>query len=544
MSEPTTTPPPSASPGHKALTDARRLWTRIPVALRFLVVAMVVAGAVFAAAGSLLDSTSYGVLYAGLAEQDAAAVVARLKEQHTPYRLEGEGSTIMVPADLVHEVRLDMAANNLPAGGGVGLELFDQQKFGMTEFEERVAMKRALEGELSRTISKIRSIKNARVHLVMPKRSLFKSDPVDASASIVIEPFSSARLPEEVIPAIVHLVSSSVEGLDPDRVTVVDTRGRLLSMTDGTRGTGRTAEVQRGFERDMEQKVAGMLDQTVGPNASVVKVSSEFDFTTEETTEERFDPERSVLRSEHREVETAGGSSSTAGGIPGTRSNLPGGPQPMEGGGGSSTRRELETRNYEVDKLVRRTVSPSARLKRISVAVLLDGTGEPGQAFVPRPAEEMKKIETAVRGVIGFDADRGDRVEVMSIPFHPATQLEEPEEVPASDGMWWWVPIAGGAAVVIALLAMILLRKRRPARSAVLDVDTLPLPSTVRELEAMVTRPLMAGNTVAERGRLGDGTEVVNQVREIFTNERESASRVLKAWISEAHGHKARQVKG
>ncbi|MCP4600071.1 MAG: flagellar M-ring protein FliF [Proteobacteria bacterium] len=517
----------------KTVADVRRFWERLPKQVRVLMVAVVIFAVAAGAALTVVERTDQQVLFSGLTNEDAAAIVEHLKGQHIQYRLEAGGGTILVPREHVHELRLSLAAEGIPVGSGVGFELFDEQRFGMTEFEERIALRRALEGELSRTITRLDAVRTARTHLVLPKQSLLGSRSSAAQGSIIIELQKGRELSGGTIRSIVHLVSSSVAGLSPDHVTVVDTRGRLLSSEAGLGFNNREFEYQKKFEQDMELRLREMLHQILGPTASVVRVAANFDFSKRESTEEHYDPDRSVLRSEQRETETMGSKTTGAGGTPGTRSNLPGGTPPTSSIGGQSKRREAETRNYEVDKVINRVVSPTANLSRISVAVLVNGTNAEGEPFVSRPAEELHKIEMAVRGATGFDATRGDSIEVQSIPFHVPEKIEEPVSVGPS--LWKeWLPIGVGVAVALALIiAALSLRRGRPMAQG-MPIESLPLPKPVRELEAIIERPEGLPAIPSPSAESNATAALMGNVRQVFMDESEGASRVLKSWLSEA----------
>lgn len=530
----------------KTIADLRAFVEKMPLRFRIamaLVVAMVVGGIVLLVS---MDRIGNAVLFSGLSTQDAAAIVEQLKSEKVIYQLSGDGTTILVPADKVYDLRLKMASSGLPMGGGVGFELFDQQRFGMTEFEERISLRRALEGELGRTIGKIDVVKGARVHLVLPKRSVLGAQSSPAQASVVLELRGGREMSEGTVGAIIHLVSSSVEGLSTDQVTVVDTRGRLLSSESGFGMTAREFEYRQKFERDTERKLREMLDQTLGPGRSVVRVAGEFDFAKRESTEERYDPERSVIRSEQRELETAGAAANGGGGVPGTRSNLPGGQPPETSSGASGRKREMETRNYEVDKVVSHTVGAAAELKRVSVTVLVDGKEmpagtkpKPDEIVLPRTKEELRSIELAVKGAIGFDEQRGDHIEVRAMPFHVPEPIEE-------EGFrfdfWWkqWIPVGVIVLAILSALVVLLLTRRRKSyhSGAMLPVEGLQLPKQVGELQAMIEQPdlkaLTPEQAEAKQLEAMATAQLMGQVRQFFMDESESASRVLRGWLSDA----------
>ena len=544
----------------KVAVDAKNFWTQLPKPMRAM---LVIVGALAIGGGvalAVLDQTDYKVLFSELSPSDATAIIDHLKGSHVEYKIESGGGTILVPSQNVHDMRLELAGMGIPAGGGVGFELFDEQRFGMTEFEEQVALGRALEGELARTISKIKVIKNTKVHLVLAKKSLLGSNSSPAQASVIIELRRGREISKETIQSIVHLVSSSVDSLSPDNITVVDTRGKLLS-TEGIAGSGGGGglEYQRNLEQDLEGRLSQMLNQLIGPGASVVQVAADVDFSNREITEEHYDPEKTAVRSERREVETSGSQSKSASGIPGTRSNLPGGETPGSGGTAANSKREMETKNYEIDKVVSKTISPGAKIKKLSVAVVVNGINAEGEKFKPRSAANLRKIESAVRGAIGYDKDRGDSITVQSIAFHipEPTQMEEP-----SMPLPWkeYLPLAVGGLVVLFLLLGFfgLMRKTKGStQTAMVPAQMMPsLPRPVSELEGMMQQeaPVMgAGNTqpslpgppgvpnapgavpsLSAAANNNQSAEMIHEVRRVFLEESENASRVLKSWLADA----------
>ncbi len=527
----------------RVIADVRRFWTDLPLRIKVLmgvVVALIVVGVVAVLA---FEKPNREVLFSGLTTEDASAIVEQLRAQKVDYSLSAGGGAIMVPTDKVHDLRLQLASEGLPTGGGVGFELFDEQRFGMTEFEERIALRRALEGELSRTIGRLDSVKNARIHLVLPKRSVLGANSTPAQSSVVVELQKGRVLSEGMVASVIHLVSSSVEGLSPDAVTVVDTRGRLLSSESGYGFNNREFEYKQKFEQGLELRLREMLDQTLGPNTSVVRVAADFDFSKRETTEERYDPERTALRSEQRELEVVGSDAQGAGGTPGVRSNLPGGNPPVTDRQGANKKRESETRNFEVDRVVNHVISPSATLDRISVTVLVDGKQNEGEKFLARSPVELESIELAVRGAIGYDQKRGDHVQIESVPFH----VPEPIEAPTEEAQpWWmqWLPVGVGAGlvVVIALLLLLLMRRKKKGKDETdefMGGEHLALPRKVEELEALLEKS-EEGEGEPELG-LPEPTAaetnmamLMSQVRGVFMDESEAAARVIRSWLLEA----------
>jgi flagellar M-ring protein FliF len=372
------------------------------------------------------------VLFANLAPEDAGAIVEKLKEAKVPYELGASGASILVPSAQVHDLRLQMAGQGLPHGGGVGFEIFDRSTLGMSEFVQKLNYRRALQGELARTIAQMPDVARARVHLAVPERRLFSAEHDRPRASVVLSLRGSNALSRGQIQGIVHLVASSVEGLQPRDVTIVDGNGRLLSEGnnggDGpTRLTGSQLDYQRTLEKDIETRIQTMLERIVGNNKAVVRVSSVLDLRQVEMTEERYDPNGQVARSEQRTQEKANGSNGVTGGVPGVASNVPPG-QTQEPAQTSSTNtaNKNEVINYEISRTVAKIIEPTGTIKQLSVAVLVDGNyepvkeGSPADAvrkYVPRQEAEMKQIEEIVKKAMGYSADRQDQVEVVNVQF-------------------------------------------------------------------------------------------------------------------------------
>ena len=403
-----------------SLTPAKKL------TLVALVVGMV---AGFAWLISWSGQHTYHPLFTNLATDDAGEILAYLKEKKIPYQVTAGGSAIMVPEDRVYESRMELASRGLPQGSGIGFEVFDNTRLGMTEFVQNVNYQRALQGELSRTINQIAEVESSRVHIVLPNRSVFIDDEEPASASVVLNLRRGKWLSPGQVEGIVHLVSASVSRLSPERVTVVDGNGKLLAgFSEGTtmaKLSSDQLEYQEKLERNLETRVKTMLEKALGRDSSVVRIACELNFKRQEMTEERYYPDNRVVRSEQVLNEKSGDRTALAVGVPGVRSNLARRPN----AGPQSEELEFEkndrTVNYEIGKMVSHIVEPTANLKKISAAVVVDGTyeqinkkdGSVDWKYSPRSAEEMDQIKAIVMGAINFDAERGDKVEVANIPF-------------------------------------------------------------------------------------------------------------------------------
>ncbi len=371
----------------------------------------------------------YKVLYSGLTQEDAAQVVSRLKEQRIPYTLENDGSIIKVPPDKVHETRLTLAGEGLPRGGGVGFEIFDKTSLGTTDFVQRLNYQRALQGELARTIMQIQQLSYARVHLAIPKESVFVEDEKQPTASVIVKLRGREKLNSGQIRAIVNLVASAVPGLTSSNVTVVDTEGRLLYREEDDQEALLSAtqlEYQFKLEEVYRKKVESMLEEVVGVGKAQARVTADIDFDRVNMTQENFDPEGQVVRSEQllNEEDTSGGTPQT--GIPGVKGNLATFAEPGDKTTttGEKRQRNNVTRNYEISKVTKQVQAATGAIKRLSVAVMVDGNytrkeGNPSGAlqYQPRSKEELDNFSRIVKNAIGYDEDRGDQVEVVGVSF-------------------------------------------------------------------------------------------------------------------------------
>ncbi len=377
----------------------------------------------FAVVITRVSRPDMGVLFADLSMQDSAAVIRDLDARGIVYETRGDaGQTILAPRPDLARLRMDLAGKGLPSQGGIGYEIFDKgDAFSSTNFVQNVNHLRALEGELARSIRAIGRVQAARVHLVLPERRLFERDREAPSAAIVLK--LMGELDAGQVRAIRHLAASSVEGLKPERVSIVDERGRLLA--DGARGEeadGAAAfeEKQAGIERRLRSQIEDIVAGIVGPGRTRVQVSAELDLNRVESRSETYDPESRVVRSSQTRSENAltGGSEgqvSVGNELPGA--NQPQGNQSQK----DSSQKNEETTNYEISRVTKTEVLEGGRVKRLSVAVLVDGLYAPGAdgkpAYQPRPAAELERITALVRTAVGFDKARGDQVEVVNLRF-------------------------------------------------------------------------------------------------------------------------------
>jgi flagellar M-ring protein FliF len=479
---------------------------------------------------------NYGILYANLSETDAAAVVAKLKELKIPYQLSAGGHSVLVPSTQIYDTRLQLATSGLPQGGGVGFEIFDRTNIGMTDFIQQLNYQRALQGELSRTINQFAEVESSRVHVSIPKQSLFVEEQRESRASVILRLKQGRRLSRGQVQGIVHLVASSAEGLSPENITVVDTQGRLLSEggeTDPMARMGQSQwEFQTNLERTLEKRVQTMLEKAVGQGAVIVRVSADLDFKQIEATEETFDPDATVVRSEQRTEEKTKGGYPMPSGIPGIRTD--GGEKAGAGSGGSSSfQRSNETINYEINHKTRRVVEPTGRIKKLSVAVLLDGTyekvagddGSETSTYVPRTPEEMKRYENIVKKSVGYNAERGDQIEVANVSFQRMGMGEGGGETWAHPGRqrMWSALIRHGVTLIAILLFFFLILKPM--------VRWVTARPQLAEMQQML--PVGATGAEAAIPRLGGPEESSSQKRliELANADKERFAQMVESWL-------------
>lgn len=478
------------------------------------------------------------VLYANLSTDDAGAVTAKLRESRVPFELSPDGSAVFVPAEKVHELRLQLATQGLPQGGGVGFELFDRSALGTTEFVQKLNYRRALQGELARTIGQFAEIASARVHLVVPDRRLFADHQEPSRASVVVTLRPGKQLSPGQVQGIVHLVSSSVEGLDPRAVTVVDSHGQILSRSSNGSGAEDLPQdqldYQRHLEKALETKIQTMLERVVGVGKAVVRVSSVLDLRKVELTEEKYDPDTQVVRSEQRtqESRTDASESTVPSGIPGVLSNVPPGtPAATASGpaGQSASSKKNEVINYEISKTISRIVEPVGTVKQLSVAVLVDGTyevkGEGASAtrsYVPRSEEELAKLVELVKKAMGYSEARQDQVQVLNVPFENDA-LSDGDATPAAPAstLTQWAPYARyGTGLVLALIVILFVV--RPILGVLTASPAPGAPAGAAVLQLQESAPGPPAVTV----RREDAISLAKQ-------NPQAAALVVKKWLKE-----------
>ncbi len=536
-----------------------------------LMVAGAAAVAIIVALVLWAKTPDYRVLFSNLSEKDGGAIVTQLTQMNVPYRFSDNGGAIMVPAENVYDLRLRLAGMGLPKGGAVGFELLDQEKFGISQFSEQVNYQRALEGELSRTIETLGPVKTSRVHLAMPKPSLFVREQKSPSASITVNLEPGRALDEGQITAIVHMVSSAVAGLPPENVTVVDQSGHLLTSS-GSAGRDLN-DAQLKYAADVESRVQRRIEAIVGPivgNGNVhAQVTAQIDFASKEQTEEQYrpnsDPSQTAVRSRQLNTNEQIGSG-LPGGVPGALSNQPapannapidtppGQNQPNNGqannaqANGQRTQTSSanntvprntqhdETTNYEVDRTIRHTKMNTGDVQRLSVAVVVNyrtlADGKP----LPLTADQMKQIENLTREAMGFSESRGDTLNVVNSPFtetlETGGQLPFWQQQTFIDQM-----LSAGRWLIVLIVAWLLWRKavrphlqrRTEEAKAVTEVA-----SQQKEMEdAVEVRLTRDEQSQQRRTNQRLSAEVMSQrIREMSDNDPRVVALVIRQWMS------------
>ena len=558
----------------KIITTLRELPVSRKIALGILAMT-VVAG--FTTMFIWANKAQFKTAYSGLTKEDAALVVENLKETNIPYRLTGDGTTIMVPEALVYDVRLTMAKEGIPKGGGVGYEIFDKTEFGTTEFVQKINKKRALQGELARTIAAFDEVKTARVMIVLPKESVFVEETKQPSASILLELITD--LEKEEVEAIAHLVASSVQDLTPKLVTIVDTAGRILfegkseeeqAKIDAENLADAQYQYKVRFEENLTRRIQTMLERIVGKDRAIVRVISEMDFSKNNINEEIYDPfERGeeFIRSRKNKAEQVVQLSEDIG-IPSSVNPIVEETPPDEAVM-ERIKKSDDTVNYEISRRIQETKKPMAVLNRLSVAAVIDGkyeyrTDEQGnrkREYVPRSDAEMQQFENIVIRAMGYNEDRNDQVSMESFPFASIADLEQ--EKPAITG-WRMVQEEYGRLIANMLLVLVLfLFVIRPIIKTVRDIkdtveqDMLAEPEDMEQIEETEKEPdfrrmdgeqqkeflqlmtddqkedFLSKMSPAERAAYLANMPVVDKAKYYAQKDMAKTINIIKAWVSE-----------
>lgn len=427
-----------------------------------------------------LGRPRYCTLFSNLSPQDAGEIVELLRSEKIPYRIEDGGKAILVPSGMVHEIRLKMASKGLPKGSGIGFEVFDKGGLGMSEFVQKTNYQRALQGELERTIGSLSEVEQARVHIVMPREGIFIEKAREPSASVLLKLKPGADMDERKVKAIAHLVASAVEGLSPEKVTIVDTNGRFLSdMIDSspTKLSASQMELISSYERNVEKKISEMLEKALGPGKSVVKVSALLDMDQVESSREVYEPSTpsgtGMILSEQEVSEVFQGQGGV-GGIPGARALIPT-YQASSSGPSSYQRREI-TRNYEITKRIEKQIKAPGEVKRLSVAVMINGN---------LPSSQLTSLRDAISTAAGIDVRRGDRIVVAAMPFDTSFIDKERIAMEKARREEFYITIAKYLVIgILGLFFLLFLRKalRRKPKHVPEEIPTAEVETVVEEV--------------------------------------------------------------
>lgn len=468
---------------------------------------------------------NYVPLYTDLDPQDAAAITEYLKEQKVLYKLEDSGSTILVPQSQKYDLRLSLAHEGIPKGGSVGFESFDKSRFGETESERRVRYLVALQGELERTIRKLDSVEDVRVHIVVPEPSLFLEKEKDATAAVLVKLRPGSDLEDEQVNGIINLVASGVEGLKQGNVTVVDTGGNILSSgldgsTDTARTTGLTAkqhQVEHDYEKEIENSLREMLDQIVGQGKTVVRAHATLDFDQVEIHRETFGDK--TIRSQEIEEEHTSENGPSQGGVPGSDSNIPGDQYQEEEGGtaGSTSQTSRKITNYEIDQEAEHRVVAPGAIKQLSLSVVLD---------VQPDTIQQNEITDLVTAAVGLDPERGDKLTVTCMPFDRGW-AEKMEKELVSKQKRQQLLYFGAAAVVLLILLMIaavIMSRRRRDTVDLLDYSDGRQPTVEEVLGAQEEE-------MPEEER--EKARIVENIKTQVKQQPDRAAELIKTWLGD-----------
>lgn len=502
----------------------------LPAGLRTALIAGVGLAVVVAlGVAGLNRGSEYQYAFTNLTQEDSTEATGILKNAGIPFRSEANGTALAVPADKVYDSRILLATAGLPRGGGVGFELFDRGDLGVSEFTQRVNLRRAIEGELARTIGNFSGVRSARVTVSLGEHGLYRDEDKKPSASVVVVLQPGRTLAERELAGIRHLVSSSTPGLPSDAVTVMDGRGAVLSSDSAWDSP--EASYQRKLEREFEQRIVTLLEPVVGAGAVIAKVTATVDHTTVNQNSEVFDPDQVALRSERTTSGNTSNQTNTPAGVAGAQANIPLAPQAAQQSPtqqGSSQTSDL-TKNFEITKTTTQTIARLPRLTRISVAVIVDGAG--GKVRTP---DEVKQLGELARKAVGFDEARGDQFELTSQAFGHSSEVPE-VKAPVVAAVSAWVYGAVGLGV-LAVVALAFFLARRSAKTSPLPRALVLQPgATVGSLEAQQN---VLDGVVTELRKpappvlVDPMAELREKARALVREDPERAVMLVRAWLS------------
>lgn len=459
--------------------------------------------------------TNYGVLFSGLDPNEAGIIVEKLKEQNVTYQLEGNGNTILVPNSKVYDLRLEMAAQGLPQTGTIGYEIFDKNNIGTTDFIQKINARRALEGEIGRTISTLNEVKSVRVHLVLPEPSLFIEDQKNATASITLKLLPGHKLTTQQITGISNLVAASVEGLNVDNVTIVDSFGNILKQPSDEESlfslTSNQMEIKRNVENYYSEKLKSLLEKVIGKDRVAVQVTAELNFDRVDRTVTKFDPDNIIVVSEQKNTRSSGADN-----------NYP-------------DKTEDVTTNYEVSRTIERIIQDVGNIKRISVAVMVDGKyqipeGAKEPQYVAYTGDELNQLNDIVKSAVGFAAGRGDEISVINMPFDYTVQDQEAKAMAQYERKIFWQTMLKRAIylVIIGVIGYAALKIFKSFKTVIMPF--FPEKKAIAQTK---------GKNEELPGDLFNDTDVEDQtvlqrsIANLVKRYPENASKLVKTWLLE-----------
>ncbi len=406
----------------------------------------------------VFQSITYVTLYKDLDSASVSEVLEKLDEMNVSYKIADGGTTVEVPSSSVYKARIKLAAQGLPKSGTVGYSLFDRTNLGMTEFLQKVNFRRALEGELAKSVMELSEVEAARVHVVIPEDHLFEEDKEPATASVLVKLSTGGSLTKRQIRGISHLIASSVEGLSPDNISIVDYDGNLLTQAGGGDEiallSSSQLELRQSVEKYLERKAQSLLDNSLGAGKSIIRVTAKLNFDQVEKTSETYDPDNLAVRSEERTTETNSDASSN--GLDSSSSQ-------------NASNVETTVTNYEVNKTIQRVVNSVGGIEKLTVAVLVDGSYEmaPGKdgeevlQYKPRSTEELGRISAIVKNAVGFDDTRDDKIEVMNMQFEDKSLVEDQKRLDEIATRTFYVDVGKKVLMVIGGILLFLYGKKK-----------------------------------------------------------------------------------
>ncbi len=518
----------------------------------------VIAVAAIAMMVFMVSGRDYATLFSNIPTDQIASIVAKLNEKNIPYQLRDDGKTISVPKDLLHSTQMTLMSEiGSPKMGNIGLEIFDKQDFGINSYAQKINHQRALQGELMRAINTLTAVRQSKVILAIPAKKTFLEEGGKPSASVVVELHQGKELGPDQVRGIRYLVGNAVEGLDPDRVTVLDERGKVLTRENSgaTSGSDEIMELKQKIENAMESRIETILGKVVGNAKIVAKVDATLQHRVISSIEESVDPEKTAIRSQQSEEESLDGARLNPTGIPGSRSNLPGAEDAQQVGFKQDIKKEIKTTNFEVPKTIKNIKEAAGNIERLSVAVVVDGfsqtttkaDGTSDTKWSPRSAEELTKYETLIKSAIGFNAARGDSVKIENIQFQPEdfseaerllTNLERRKLLHA---LFKWALLGFSLALFFFIVV-------RPFMQWITDsfqdtVDEM-LPRTIEELEELqsvdstlpgmsAALPVLQESVDPEKA---ESELLKDRILNIMTKDEEKAASAFGMWLVRKDG--------